>query len=258
MEKPEYLHMYEEEGVHWWYAGMRMIALSLLPPASFPAGARVLDAGCGTGYNLSWLRRHYGAAVTGFDFSPHALNFCRMRGERTIVRSDAVSLPFPGNTYDLIICFDVITHLKNESGRAAALSEFLRVLKPGGCLMIRVPAYRLLRSGHDTAVMVHHRFGRRELGTAVASAGFKLLRLTGANTILFPVAVIWRMLKRVGLAPRGSDVRSTTRGKQGFNRTLLHALKIEAVFLRRFSFPFGVSMFLLAAKPFQKSVDPAK
>jgi SAM-dependent methyltransferase len=255
MKEQEYPYMFEEEEHHWWYAGMRAIALSLLPPEDLPKGAHVLDAGCGTGYNVGWLERHYGAVVTGFDFSPHALNFCRMRGAPSLVRADAVSLPFSSDTYDLVICFDVITHLKDERARAAALRELLRILRPGGRLMIRVPAYKFLKGGHDAAVMANHRYGRSELGEAAAAAGFRVLRLTGANTILFPVAVLWRMMKKIGLAPEGSDVRSTTRGNRGFNRALTSILSLEAAILRRCSFPFGLSLFLLAAKPFREGVQ---
>jgi SAM-dependent methyltransferase len=252
MEEREYLHMYKEEEAHWWYAGMRSIVLSLLPPGSLPLAASVLDAGCGTGYNLGWLRRQYGAHTTGLDFSPHALDFCRRRGEYSLVRADAASLPLSDNAYDLVISFDVITHLKDEPARARALGEFFRVLKPGGRLMLRVPAYRFLRSGHDDAVMSYHRYGKRELGGATAAVGFRLQRLTGANTILFPGALAWRLLKKMGLAPEGSDVRATTRGRSGLNRALASVLRFEAAILRRYSLPFGLSMFLLAVKPAKK------
>lgn len=240
--------MYEEEDHHWWYVGMRAVVLSLLPPASLPVNPRTLDAGCGTGYNMGWFRQHYGALVTGIDCSPQGLDFCRRRGEHVLVRSDAASLPFSSSTFDLVVSFDVLTHLRDEPARAAALREFLRVLKPGGRLLLRVAAYEWLRSSHDDAVMTHHRYGRKELRDAVESSGFRPLRLTSANTLLFPPAVLWRMLKKAGLASAGSDVGSKTRGGK-LNQVMASLLKIEAAILRRGSLNFGLSIFLLAAKP---------
>jgi SAM-dependent methyltransferase len=249
MEEQEYLHMFEQEVHHWWYVGMRAITRSLLPPTDSLRGIQVLDAGCGTGYNLGWLKDQYGAVVTGFDFSPRALDFCRKRRAGSLVCADAALLPFASGVYDLVICFDVITHLENESARSGTLREFLRILRPGGHLMIRVPAYKFLRGSHDAAVMVHHRYGRRELDHAVDAAGFRVLRLSGANTILFPAAVLWRMMKKIGLAPEGSDVRSTTRGNRTLNGALTYVLKCEAAILRRCNLPFGLSLFILAEKP---------
>ena len=251
MEEQEYHHMYREEERHWWYAGMRAIVLSLLPPDSLPAGPLVLDAGCGTGYNLGWLRQQYGAHVTGTDYSPLALDLCRRRGERALVRADAASLPYSSDLFDLVVSFDVLTHLRDESARSGALREFLRVLRPGGHLLVRVAAYECLRSSHDAAIMTRHRYGRRELRDAVLDAGFRPLRLTSANTILFPAAVLWRTLKRIGLAPAGSDVRARTRGSDRVNRTLTSILRMEAAMLRRGSldFGFGLSILLLAVKP---------
>ena len=251
MDEREYLHMYEEEESHWWYAGMRSIVISLVPPESLPEKPRLLDAGCGTGYNMGWFRRHYGACVAGFDFSPRGLEFCRRRGERTLVRADAALLPFCGDAFDLVVSFDVLSHLRDEPARAAALREFLRVLRPGGRLLLRVAAYEWLRSSHDDVIMTHHRYGRRELRDAAVRAGFLPLRLTGANTILFPAAVAWRMLKKAGLAPAGSDVRSRTRGTGPLNRAMTSVLSLEAALLRsgRVGFGFGLSIFLLAAKP---------
>jgi SAM-dependent methyltransferase len=249
MDQKEFLHMYEEEERHWWYVGMREIMLSFLPPFSLPANPLILDAGCGSGFNIGWFRRHYGATVIAFDFSPYGLHFCRRRGETCLVRADAARLPFT-EAFDLAASFDVLTHLKDEAARTAALNEFYRVLKPGGRLLLRVAAYEWLRSSHDAEIKTWHRYGKTELRHAVENAGFEVLRLTGANTVLFPLAVLWRMLKKVGLASAGSDVRSNTRGSDQLNRLMTSILRLEASALRRssFHFSFGLSILLLARK----------
>ena len=250
MNPAEYAHMYREEERHWWYLGMRHIVLSILKPALVSQSPRVLDAGCGTGFNLGWLRRCYGACVTGIDFSPHGLAFSQSRGERSLVRGDASELPFRPESFDLVTAFDVLSHVSGEEPRRRALTEFLRVLKPGGNLLIRVAAHEWLRSSHDNEILTQHRYGERELCKAVSSAGFSIARSTYANTILFPVAVLWRFFKKTGLVPAGSDVRPGTRGPRGINRALLALLRCEAVLLRRprFRFPTGLSLFLLAQK----------
>ncbi len=254
MDPNEYLHMYSEEECHWWYAGMRAIVCALLPPESMARQARILDAGCGTGYSMGWMRRQYEARVTGIDYYPQGLGFCRQRGERELVQADAAELPFSDEVFDLVTSFDVLSHLNSEDARSRALCEFLRVLRPGGKLIARVAAHEWLRSSHDTVIMTHHRYDRSELRDAVRGAGFQLLRLTFANAFLFPFAVMWRLAKRSGLAPAGSDVRPATRGGSWVNRALLSVLETEAAVLRnnRIRFPFGLSLIAVAGKPVQQ------
>jgi SAM-dependent methyltransferase len=251
MQDSEYLHMYAEEENHWWYAGMRAVIGALLKSLPPIGSFRALDAGCGTGYNLGWFRNEYAAKVIGADYSSCGLALCRNRGERDLVRADVALLPFVGGAFDMVISFDVLSEVKEEHQRVLALHEFLRVLKTGGILLVRVPAYEWLRSSHDAGVSTHHRFGSRELRTAVTRAGFQPLRATFANTLLFPLAVLWRVFKKAGLAPAGSDVRPATRGASWMNSALLRTLQAEAAILRsgRRDFPFGLSLFLLARKP---------
>jgi SAM-dependent methyltransferase len=241
--------MYQEEHSHWWYAGMRDVVLSLLPRSSLPQGPRALDAGCGTGYFMGWLREHYRARAIGIDGHPYGLALCRRRGERDLVRGDVAELPFTNEAFDLVTSFDVLSEVQDENSRALALGEFRRVLKPGGKLVVRVPAYEWLRSSHDAGVSTHHRYGGKELRDAILKTGFQPVRLTFANTILFPVAILWRMLKRARLAPPGSDVRSSTRGASWMNSALRSVLKTEAAFLRKSSLSFGLSVFVVASKP---------
>ncbi len=248
MDEREYLHMYREEECHWWYVGMRAIVFSLLPQAALPKNPRVLDAGCGTGFTMAWLRRHYGARVTGIDCHPAGLGFCRRRGEQSLVLGDVAALPFIHDSFDLVVSFDVLSEVRDAASRTSALAEYRRLLKSGGKLLVRVPAHEWLRTSHDTGVSTNHRYGVAELRAAVKAAGFRAERCTFANSFLFPLAVIWRISKKAGLAPPGSDVRPTTRGAYWLNGLLLRILKLEAAHLRRHDFGFGLSLFVVAGK----------
>jgi SAM-dependent methyltransferase len=250
MNAQEYLHMYHEEERHWWYVGMRSIALSVLPAFSVPRQSRILDVGCGTGYNLGWLRDHYQAGVAGVDCCSIALSFCLKRGEQQLVQGNVAVLPFKSAAFDLVTAFDMLSEIRDKASRSHALKELLRVLRPGGRVLIRVAACKWLRSGHDVEVSTNHRFGRRELYDLLGGAGFEVVRLTYANTLLFPAASLWRLMKRAGIAPGGSDVRSSTRGPSGINSLLLSLLKLEAAILKnpRTRFWIGLSLVALARK----------
>jgi len=251
MRDKEYFHMYEEEESHWWYVGMRFIVSALLPPGKLPPNPLVLDAGCGTGYNLGWLRRTYDAVTIGIDYSPLALQLCRRRKEKALIQADAARLPFADAVFDLVVSLDVMTHLDDKAARCQALQEFRRVLKPRSLILLRVAAHKWLRSSHDDAIETRHRYSKSELREETIEAGFQPQRITYANTILFPGAVVWRILKKARLAPAGSDVCATTRLGSRLNQWMTCVLKLEAAILRRtrWNFPFGLSIFILADKP---------
>jgi SAM-dependent methyltransferase len=251
MDKQEYLHMYQEEEEHWWYAGMRSITLSILSAPMIHPNARILDVGCGTGFNVSWLRSQYGSQVTGIDYNAAGLEFCRRRGERMLIQGNAVALPFEPDLFDAVTAFDMLSEFADERSRSRALEELWRVLKPGGAMLIRVAAFSWLRSSHDVAVSTYHRFAAGELSNALMETGFEIMRTTYANTFLFPVAALWRLLKKAGLAPSGSDVCSGTRGNRLVNCLLSNLLELEAAILRnpRWRLWPGLSLLALARKP---------
>jgi SAM-dependent methyltransferase len=251
MNEEEYAFMYLQEESHWWFVGMRAIVLSLLPPSTLPPSPRALDAGCGTGYNLSWFREQYGSRASGLDYYRYAFPFCRRRGERDLVQGDIVNLPFVSASFDLVASLDVLQQVPDEESRARAVMEFRRVLKPGGWFVIRVAAFEWLRSSHDNELLTQRRFGPREFRELVSGAGFQVVRFTFANSFLFPLAALWRCLKKVGLAPGGSDVRPATRGAAWLNTAMKSLLRLEAAVLQKgaFSFPLGLSLIVVARKP---------
>jgi SAM-dependent methyltransferase len=244
----EYRRMFEAEETQWWYAGQRAIVAALLRPAlagltgSGGERPRLLDAGCGTGGNLAALA----GAARGFgvDLAPEAIAFCRQRGVRAM-RGSVLALPLRDGCFDLVTSHDVIYHAWVVDDHAA-VAEMARVLRPGGLLLVRVPALRALWGAHDVEVQSRHRYTRRELVGLVSACGLELLRASYCNSLLLPLLLTRRSLDRL-LGRTGSDV--------GFlpaplERVFKSALLLEAALVGRgFSLPLGASVVALARKP---------
>lgn len=254
MRAEDFADLYALEESYWWFVGMERVTAALLDAACPPGRARdVLDAGCGTGAMLNWLERYArGGRVAGIDVSPDALDFCRERGLRDLARASATALPFAGETFDLVTSFDVLVQIPGEGSDEAAMREMFRVLRPGGVAFVRAAAYGWMRSGHDEALGTQRRYGLGQLTGGMERAGFRVLRATYANSLLLPVAAFRRLvLKRVGLADRGSDVKPLPPALAWLNRALTSALYAEARLLSRpgAKLPAGLSTVCVAEKP---------
>lgn len=240
--------MYNLEDAHFWYVGMRSIITSILDRVVFPPHPEILDAGCGTGANLKYLNRY--GSTTGVDISPLALKYCVKRGFKNVRQGSIDKLSFQDNTFDLITCFDVLGHARVNEGRA--LSEFYRVLKPGGLLLLRTPAYPWLSSEHDQIVQNVRRHTRHSIQTLLSGINFLPVRFTYANMFLFPLIALKRILFTV--IHYQSNHSDTIAVSPAFNSLLLLPFKIEVFLLNYFNLPFGLSLIVLAHKPCKKYI----
>ncbi len=235
----------------WWFAGMRRILeawLERLPGTRFE---RVIEAGCGTGYMSAWLKRRYGWGMVPLDLSFGGLLYAKGMGLGQLTQGDITRLPFAAGACDAVVSLDVIVHLP-EGREGEALGEFWRVLRPGGTLILRTSALDVLRSKHSEFAHEKQRFTAGRLRAAVEAAGFQVLDLTYANSLLLPVAWfkfrIWEPL--TGGAPEsGVEVPGAL-----MNGLLEWPLRLEAAWLRRGGrFALGQSLLVLA----QKSTQPS-
>lgn len=225
--------------------GRRSIVGALLAPLRTAGGVRlrIADVGCGTGGNFTLLDEW--GDVAGIDMSPEALRFCLQRGRANVLRATADRLPFADGSLDLATALDVLEHLQDDR---AALAEFRRVLKPGGHLVLTVPAYRFIWSEHDEALHHRRRYVLSELRAKVAASGLEVRRISYAISAILPVAVVFRILQ--GLRPSRQD-----RPKTGYvglpgpaNRLLAGYLQLEAWWLARASLPAGLSIVCVARR----------
>lgn len=243
MNRSEYETMYRVEDTHWWYRSLRALIRSALDDHAFADAGRLLDIGCGTGGNLAMLDRDVEAA--GIDCSRDALSYCSGRGLTRVAQADAHALPFPSCSFHGALMMDLLYH-RGVPDKLAALAESKRVLKPGGILLVNVPAYQWLHSSHDEAIHTGHRFTRSDLLSLIESAGLESIRATYWNAALFPAIALLRLWRRYAPRP-GSDLDGY---KDGFAAKLLGGvLGLERGVLRHFNLPFGVSIFAVARKP---------
>jgi ubiquinone/menaquinone biosynthesis C-methylase UbiE len=254
MQPSDYAYLYELEEDYWWFAGMRHITAALLDQLCPPHRDRlILDAGCGTGGMLSWLTRYAGnGRVAGIDLVDTALDFCRQRHHEMITQASVTGLPFADSTFDLLTSFDVLVQLDGNESDQAAIWEMYRVLKPGGLAFVRVAAHEWMKSSHDDALGSKHRYSLKELVGKMNLAGFDILRETYANSLPMPLAMFRRLvLKRLGLASSGSDVKPLPSGWQWLNSAMTGMLKEEASWLRRpgAKLFMGLSAICVAQKP---------
>src|SRR5438445_10100628 len=192
MERDYELQTHRAEDRHWWYRGRRQVLERVIAALRLAPAARILDAGCGSGRNMVELSRR--GTVTGVEVSDTGAGLARARHAGEVISGSVLQMPFASASFDLAVCLDVLEHLEDD---LAALRELRRVVAPGGSLLVTVPAYQWLWSGHDEVNHHHRRYTRRSLQRVAERAGWQQVRTTYFNSLLLPVAIMLRLLDRV-------------------------------------------------------------
>ena len=255
-----YEDLYLKEQDYWWHVGKRAIVYSLLEkflPPGDPQTRRALDLGCGTGHNLDSLARY--AEPVGLDSSAEALEFCRRRGHRRLIQ--AASLPFADNSFDVVTALDVIEHLDDDLG---TLREVYRVMRPGGLLIISVPAYKVLWSYWDQILGHRRRYTTANMARVVRRAGWRVRKVSYSNMAILAPTVAMRLVKslrhrksEVAMPPSDSAEHMEAGGPETdfvevpgwLNSAMVAYYQGESRALRAVDLPFGLSVVCVAQKP---------
>ena len=231
------LQTHRVEDRHWWYRGRRRVLEQTIQRLALPPRARILDAGCGSGRNMVDLARY--GEVTGVELSEPSAEVARGRHVGEVVEGSVMEMPFPPDSFDLALCLDVIEHLEDDRG---ALRELRRVLAPGGALLVTVPAYQWLWSGHDEINHHHRRYSRTTLERAAREGGWECVRTTHFNSLLLPAAIALRALDRLHARATESSLDLWV-PPAPLNWVLQQPLNLEAALIGRGGhIPVGLSL----------------
>jgi len=238
MEPVEYDLMDAQEMRMWWYRALHARLLAALRGVT----GNVLDAGCGTGGFLTVLRaRRPDLRPVGLEWAAGAAARAARKSAVPVARGSVNTLPFAERCFDAAVSADVLCHAAVDP--ALALAELRRVLRPGGRLVLNLPAYGWLMSAHDRNVHNARRFTARQVHALLREAGFGDVRARYWNGLLLPLMVASRKLPR--LFSRHQDASDVAAFPPWLDATLYTVTRIE----RPLRLPMGSSILAIATRP---------
>jgi len=248
MDKQYEKEYHQLEDTHWWFVSRRRKILDML---EVDPQKRYLDIGCSSGKLLEGLIEK-GAdpkQVFGIDISPEGIEVCHAKGLTNTFVMDATSVNLPGNSFDVLIASDCLEHIEQDQ---AALQNWYKLLKPGGVLIVFVPAFMSLWSPHDEVNHHFRRYTHQELTDKIGKASFSVQRNGYWNIALFIPIMLYRFLRnsleKTGLKEKkpSADLGAVP---APVNALLKGLLSVENRAMELIRFPFGVSTFCVAKKP---------
>ncbi len=231
LQQPEY----------WWYRARSRLLEAVLGPWLGSPG-RTLDVGSADGPSVAWMRR--GQPRVALDLVPVGL----VPGQGVCGSIEA--LPFSDGCFDVVAAFDVVEHSADDD---RALGELVRVLAPGGRLLLSVPAYPWAWSDHDDQAGHYRRYTRPQLVDLVRRSGLEVRRATYAFGAVFPLFVAERVARRVRTHRSGRErpdpAQRLTPVSPRTDRLLMRLCELDRRALEHTDLPVGSSVFLAAVKP---------
>jgi SAM-dependent methyltransferase len=241
------------EDYHWWFAS-RTRALNSLMSQFLPKtrGLRLLDVGCGAGNMIHHLSRY--GQVKGIEIDPRPVKMARQRGYDVDQFDATQPMPFSSNSFDAVTALDVIEHTHDD---LAVLADSYRVLKPGGHMIITVPALMWLWSHNDDINAHVRRYTAANLQQKLAQTGFQVRRVTYNNFFVFPLAAALILLRRsAGARPELASHHlhedeyqvEMEPASPPVNALLTWVGRVEAALIRRVNLPIGTSLIAVGQK----------
>ncbi len=247
MHASEFSVMRACEDTHWWYVGLHEITLDFINQLAVPGdNSQFLDAGCGTGGFIEKCSNSH-PEIVGMEPSEFAFNELKSRETELLARADLLRSPFPDNSFEIVLSHDVIGLFSGEQLKLG-VKQLCRMVRPGGFLILNLPAFQWLISSHDKFVGNKTRFQRDLIKALLEAEGMEIQTSTYRLFFLFPLVAASRLIDRC--RNRGEVTHSDVRMPNAMvNRILLWTLRMENRLIRKgIRFPWGLSIFVIARK----------
>lgn len=250
MEQSEYGIMFKQENEFWWYRGLHnLVEYYIKKMKKTKSVISLFDAGCGTGRMLEIAKKY--ATVSGVDFSADAVAFCRERNLDQVTQGDLNIWSSQHDVYDIICSLDVLCH-QSIISQEAIVDTFANALKPGGMLILNLPAFQSIYRNHDRAVHTARRYEKRDIEALLKKSGLKIIFNNYRLPPLFLIVLIKRLFEKKNETDKLSDLFLKI---NPVTNSILYCYNMleNCMQILKIPMPFGTSVFTVAVK---KQAEP--
>jgi SAM-dependent methyltransferase len=246
-DRVDFEFVFEMQQQHFWHVSRREILYTLLQQSYHNELSNIvmIEIGCGCGGVLQFLHSK-GINVEGGDTFLEGLQLCAKHTNVPLYQLDAQRTPFADDQYDVVGLFDVIEHIDDDQ---AALREMYRICKPGGRIILTVPAHKWFWSYSDRIRCHKRRYSKKELYYKLRQASFVVERLSFFMLSLFLPLSLYRRLRNIR-AQTAHTLSSLTETQTIplINEVLLSILRQEKWLIKHTALPMGTSLVAVARK----------
>jgi SAM-dependent methyltransferase len=226
----------------------RQNAISQVKECNPSSASVIMEIGCSSGFLIRDLVQFFPtASVIGADVVKEPLYRLAQSMPRVpLLRFDLLKCPLPEASIDILIMLNVLEHIEDDVG---ALEQAFQLLKPGGKMIIEVPAGQTLYDNYDAELQHFRRYSAFELKNKLRKVGFHICRQSHLGTILFPAFASIKYLNKLLPKNNAKTVVKDSASKTGSSLLVNWAMKLESKYFQRVALPFGIRVLVTAQKP---------